>query len=68
MVPRAPVEGFSQGMLVSLPPLVSTSLTAARAMARSPSAGGSAAGFGVGGRSASVCPTSPFFANRLSSW
>jgi len=66
--PRAPVFGFSQGMLMSLPPLVRTSLTAARAMTRSPSAGGSGTGFAAFWRDAPVCSASPFFANTLSIW
>src|SRR5436309_14549082 len=38
--PRAPVSGFSQGWLKSLPPRVSTSEAALRAKARSLSVGG----------------------------
>src|SRR5262245_55022948 len=68
MVPRAPVFGFSHGMLVSLPPLAKTSLTAARAKARSPSCGGSTGGLAGAGRNDAVCSASPFFENRLSSW
>ena len=43
-VPRVPVFGFSHGTLLA--PLIKTSLTAARAMARSLSEGTAAVAFG----------------------
>ena len=69
IVPRAPVAGFSQGTAVSLPALESASLTAARAMTRSPSGGnGSAASLAARGRTEPVMSRSPLAApRRLSS-
>jgi hypothetical protein len=57
-------------MLTSFPPLLKTSLAAARAMARSASDGASVAGFGAANRNDPVCAAAPsaLFANKLSSW
>ena len=66
-VPRAPVEGFSHGALASLPPRLRTSLTAARANARSPSGGKPATACAGGAATVPVTLASPFLSSRLSS-